>query len=69
MGEYPDLAIAYADYSCHHTHLSGHFRWTELWGILFFKFFAIPAADFAAAAISGCTLLSAVSYTIWLNLI
>lgn len=26
-------------------------------------------ADFAVAAISGCTLLSAVSYTIWLNLV
>ncbi|MCP3953795.1 MAG: AEC family transporter [Desulfobacterales bacterium] len=26
-------------------------------------------ADFAVAAISGCTLLSAVSYTIWLNIV
>jgi len=26
-------------------------------------------ADFAAAAISGCTLVSAVSYTIWLNIV
>jgi len=66
-------------------------------GILLFKLFAIPAADylpafiliatptatvsyvmaremrgdadFAAAAISGCTLVSAVSYTIWLNVV